>query len=251
MGAVARTEALRASTPSRAIAIERKRVLFAALELETLERLEPAFARIDFEVERAPTLRHAWKVAQFSRFDLILIGFGGGGHELDTLLTTVRHPGWANVTTRVALIAAAEELARARLLGDRFGAKALDAALGQLELQGAALDLLRSRARLALRAMTRVSVKLGGATATQLLCQTYDLSRTGLFVITQSRFPLGSSVLFALDLPGGGDGIHGEAEIVRHAHERRDRADGIGLRFVHFAADGERRLAAFLARHLS
>ena len=54
-------------------------------------------------------------------------------------------------------------------------------------------------------------------------------------------------LLLAVDLAPGADQ---PAEIVRHAIERRDRADGVGLRFVHFAADGERRLVAFLERHL-
>jgi hypothetical protein len=247
---VARFAASRSDAPLHAVAIDRKRLLLAELDAATSDKLEPAFGRIDFDVLRAPTLRHARKVVQFSRFDLILIGFQPRLEEVDDLLAAIRRPGSPNATTRTALLAPPAELALARLSGQRAGAKALATSLAQLDLQEEVLDLLRSRARLAVRVLTSVAVRISGATPTRLLCQTSDLSRSGLFVVTQSRFPIGTSVLFTLDLPDGGAGIRGEAEVVRHAVEGRDRAEGIGLRFVRFAVDGERRLATFLERRL-
>lgn len=235
---------------THAVAAERKHVLAACLDESTTAKLDPAFNRVEFEVNRVAELRHATKLVQYIRFDLILIGFSVRGDELDALLDAIRHPDTPNVTTRVALLAAPEELPEATQRRERGATKALATSLGQLELQEAVTNLLRSRARLHVRVLTRLAARLGGAAATQLLCQTRDLSRSGLLVETESRFALGASIEFALDLPGAGGRIRGDAEVVRHAHQGRDGIDGLGLRFARFAADGERRLVAFLEERL-
>lgn len=243
-------ELLKSEGSFRAVAVDRKHVLAACLDDETTAKLDPAFARAEFEVTRVAELRHASKLVQHIRFDLVLLGFSVRGDELDALLDALRLPESPNLTTRVALFAAPEELVEARQRRELGATKALATSLGQLELQEAVVNLLRSRARLHIRVMTRLAARLsGGGAATQLLCQTRDLSRTGLLVITDSRFPLGAPVQFALDLPDAGGRILGEAEVVRHALEIREGVDGLGLRFASFAADGERRLVSFLELH--
>lgn len=234
-----------------AVAIDRKHVLAACLDEATSAKLDPAFSRVEFEVSRVAALRHATKLVQYIRFDLILVGFTVRGDELDTLLDAIRLAESPNITTRVALLAAPDELAEAQQRRERGATKALAKSLGQLELQEAVINLLRSRARLHIRVLTRVAVQLSRGAATQLLCQTRDLSRTGFLVVTDSRFPVGSPIQFALDLPDAGGRIHGEAEVVRHAHEDREGVDGLGLCFQSFAADGERRLVTFLELHQS
>ncbi len=241
-----RVDPLLVEASAHAAAIERKFVLAACLDPETREKLEPALARSMFEVHYVPAVRHATKLVGYIRFDLIVVAYVVRGQEIDLLLHTIRLPASPNVSARVALLAAPELLAEARQCSERYATKTLASSLGQLELQDAVLQLAQSRARLHVRALTRVSVCLSGATVTQLLCPTRDLSRSGLLAITDSRIPVGSSVQFALDLPDGSMRVHGVAEVVRHASESRDRVDGLGLRFVSFATAGEHRLATFL-----
>jgi len=242
-------ESLHSEGVAHAVAIERKHVLAACLDEETTAKLDPAFARDEFDVNHVAELRHATRLVQYVRFDLILVGYSVRGDELDTLLDAIRLPDSPNVTARVALLAAPEELSEATQRRERGATKALATSLGQLELQEAVINLLRSRARLHMRVLTRLATRLDGAATTQLLCQTHDLSRSGLLAITDSRFPVGTAIEFALDLPDAGGRIRGEAEVVRHAHALRDGVDGLGLRFASFAADGERRLVSFLELH--
>jgi DNA-binding response OmpR family regulator len=248
---VSHLELLHSEGSFHAVAIDRKHVLAACLDDETIAKLDPAFSRTEFEVNRVGALHHATKLVRHIRFDLILIGFAVRGEELDALFDAIRQPESPNVTSRVALLAAPEELVEARQRRELGAAKALATSLPPLELQEAVTNLLRSRARLHIRVLTRVSARLTNGSATQLLCQTRDMSRSGLLVITDNRFPVGSSLAFVLDLPDAGGRIHGEAEVVRHALESREGVDGLGLRFQSFAADGERRLVAFLERHQS
>lgn len=241
------------SSPPRvritAVAFERKRILLAALDRDLADRVDPAFARFEFDVDRAPTLRHATKLSPFRRYDLIVAAFRADDADVEALLAAARAPGSANSSARLALLAAPEELAAARLLREKGCTGAFATNLPRLELQAALLDLLRTRARLAVRFLTRVAIRLADSAETQLLCPTRDLSATGLFVSTESRFPIGSLLRFTLDLPDGGEAIRGVAAIARHSTPERESGDGMGLRFVELAGDGERRLAAFLARN--
>ena len=69
-----------------------------------------------------------------------------------------------------------------------------------------------------------------------------------MLAVTENRYPLGTPVRFVLDLPGGGEGVEGDAEVVRQAERARDGVEGLGLRFLQFRADGERQLFGFLTQ---
>ena len=135
----------------------------------------------------------------------------------------------------------------ARVFAHRFGAKLFDASSSRGELLRLARNLLLSRSRLPLKAMARLS-PLDSEAATQLFCQTKNLSRSGMLVVTQSRFPIGSRVRFVIALPEGGFPVQGQAEVVRHTNAQLESTDGIGVRFARFDYDGEQRLTGFLER---
>lgn len=226
---------------------ERKRVLAAGLSAEVREKLAPALVRAEFDVSLAPALRDAIEQVKLTRFDVALVGFPESAAELVELLAAIRGSESQGITACVLLFAAPPQLSEAKSYVGQGATEVLSTALTAVELQGVVLPALRSRTRLALRVMVRLSVQIGGEAA-KLMCQTRDLSRTGLLAITDSSFPLGSPVRFTLDLPETADGIRGEAEVVRIAERSRDQVDGLGLRFLKFSADGELRLATFLGK---
>lgn len=89
-------------------------------------------------------------------------------------------------------------------------------------------------------------VRLGDG-ETRLSCLTRNVSRTGLLVQTASPPRVGLTLGFELELPGG-EGIAGEAEIVRHRQDPEGRASYAGMRFLAFEDDGFGRWRRFLAR---
>lgn len=109
------------------------------------------------------------------------------------------------------------------------------------------LRLLEVPARSAQRLMLRLEVALGAGRLLRM-CQTENISRTGMLVRSAESYPLGSEVLIEFTLPEERESIRGSAEIVRHADAAAERIQGMGLRFTRLQADGEARLEAFLEK---
>ena len=93
--------------------------------------------------------------------------------------------------------------------------------------------------------MVRLSARVHQQ-ASRHLYQAVDLSRTGMFVATVLKLPVGSAVVFELLLPNRQASLSGEARVARLSAGMRDKADGMGLAFSSFTADGRARLKAFL-----
>jgi hypothetical protein len=208
-------------------------------------KLAPILTRAEFEVAAPATPRHAARLVQLVRFDAILIAPAAEEDELQALLAGIRSPGAASLRSNVALFLPRAEMPLARAYLSAGANQVVPDSLGAADLQTVVLGMLRAKVRLDVRIMARLSVRLDGTVA-QRLCQTRDLSRNGMFVITGERFPLGSPVGFTLELARTGDTVRGEALIVRQVEATKTRPEGLGLSFLSFAGDGESRLRAFL-----
>ena len=224
----------------------RKHVLAAALDEVTEGKLQPVLSRAEFELSRVPSVRSAETILRLIPFQVVMTDFAIAADDLGRLAELLADPASPSCSAHLLLFAPPEQLTDAEELLGRGVTQVLSTALEPFALQEAVLALLRARIRLAMRVMARLTVRLESGSP-QLLCQTRDLSRTGMLAITDSRYPVGTPVRFALDLPGSVDPVRGEAEVVRHASRRLDKVDGLGLRFLDFSADGLRRLVAFLA----
>ncbi len=224
-----------------------RRVLAAALPAELTAALTPALERSDFDLNRVSSHASALELARLIDFDVLLVGFDDGESALQ-LLDAVRQSGSASRASRLLVFASPATLESAeRALAGRSD-RVLSTARGALELQEAVLELLRERVRLATRVMARLTVRIAEG-ASRFVCQTRDLSRSGMLAVTANRYPVGAAVQFVLDLPDGAEELGGDAEVVRHAAPPRDPVTGLGLRFLRFRPGDEQRLARFLARH--
>lgn len=227
---------------------EKKHVLAARIDPEVWEVLGPALSRSEFELNRVPSVESAFELTRLIPFDVVLIGGPLPDAAVVELLAAIRAPDSRSRAARVLLFASPAQLSIAESYGTHGADRALSTGTDALALQEAILRLLRARPRVALRVMAHLTVHLGEGTS-RILCQTKDISRTGMLALTEDRFPIGTPVQFTLDLPEDAVGARGEAEVVRHAVRGRDPDDGLGLRFLTFAGDGARRLGAFLERH--
>lgn len=220
-------------------------VLTVGIDAALEAKLAPVLTRAEFEVAAPATPRHAARLVQLVRFDAILIAQGADDDDLQALLAGIRSPGAASLRSNVALFLPRSEMPLARAYLSAGANQVVPDSLGATDLQAVVLGMLRAKVRLEVRVMARLSVKLDGTVA-QRLCQTRDLSRNGMFVVTGDRFPLGSPVSFTLELTSSGDTVRGEALIVRQVEASKTGPEGLGLSFLSFAGDGESRLTAFL-----
>jgi hypothetical protein len=224
-----------------------RRVLAAALPADLMAELAPALERSDFDLDRVTSYASAGELARLISFDVLLVGFDDAEKAL-ALLDAAREPESESRDSRVLVFAAPAALASAeRALEGRVD-QVLSTGRGSIELQEAVLELLRERVRLATRVLARLTVRIAEGSS-RFVCQTRDLSQSGMLAITDSRYPVGAAVQFVLGFPDGAEEIAGDAEVIRHAAPPRDPVTGLGLRFLRFRPGDEPRLAAFLARH--
>ncbi len=224
---------------------KRQLVLAVCLRTDTEGKLAPVLGRDEFELKAVHSFEEALKLLERVRFDAVLIGSETPEEELQDLLVALRRPGVPSSGASVVLFLPPEDTPLTRAYLSAGASEVLPTSIGSADAQAIVLRVLRAKVRVELRVMARLTIRLGGA-ASQILCQTRDLSRNGMFVITETRFPIGSPIQFTLHLSGTGDSLLGEAQVVRHVSGSGDRPDGLGLRFVSFAADGCSRLAAYL-----
>ena len=224
-----------------------RRVLAAALPADLMAQLAPALERSDFDLNRVASYASARELARLISFDVLLVGYDDAENAL-ALLDSVRELESESRDSRALVFAAPAALASAKRALEGRVEQVLSSAGGSVELQEAVLELLRERVRLSTRVLARLTVRIAEG-ASRFVCQTRDLSRSGMLAITDSRYPVGAAVQFVLNFPDGAEELAGDAEVVRHAAPPRDPVTGLGLRFLRFRPGDELRLAAFLARH--
>lgn len=228
--------------------IDRKRLLAVGLDDDLREKIAPALGRGEYDVDLFARYESASELVADVAFDVVLVHCRQPDSAIDDLIAAIRRPGSASQAAHTLVFAASANLDVARSYVARGASRELSTDSDSLMLQEAILGLLRARPRLATRVMARLTVRLGDA-ASRILCQTRDLSRSGMLAVLDERYPIGSPVQFVLDLPDEREGVRGEAEVVRQATRPRDAVDGLGLRFLSFRGGDEARLAAFLAKH--
>ena len=88
----------------------------------------------------------------------------------------------------------------------------------------------------------------GGATET---CPIGDLSMSGILLATNAPLEDGAVVELSIDIPGGKKPCKVQGEVVRtirFSASHPDRATGIGIRFLAFSGDAQKRLERYIAK---
>ena len=96
--------------------------------------------------------------------------------------------------------------------------------------------------------MLRLEVQLGAGKMLRM-CQTANISASGMLVKLHDPVPVGSEVWLAINLPSVADPIHAKAEVARQTDPDRESVRGSGLRFVEFEGEGRTTLTEHLALH--
>lgn len=115
------------------------------------------------------------------------------------------------------------------------------------EIESALSAYLRMSPRPHARVMVKVAVELGTGKILRI-AQTVNVSRSGLLIRTQERFPPGATLDLKMELPGDHDSIEARAEVVRTTDPEVENVRGIGARFVWFRGADEERFDDFMRR---
>ena len=220
------------------------RVLEAVANPEISARIEPLVARAGAETLRVGD-GGAFALAARRSFDLVIAQCPLAGMGASKILECLRIPPAGTATTPVVLLTREAYLPTIeRIPAEHLEDTTITTALSDgLRAIAKALDLSdRASAKL----MVQVEMVVESARF-QRLCQTRDISPSGMLLHTRRLLPVGSVLPFSLDLPEETEPIHGNGEIVRHARPEREPTPAMGVRFLGLHGDGPARLESFIS----
>lgn len=225
--------------------VPKGRILIIGLEGTAFERIEPLLRRPPFAVDRVRRGESALLLSRHAAFHLLIVRHPLPDIKLRDFLGAARGEGSPCARSHLVVVTEPSRIEEAR--SQVPGAQDLVLSLDEPRklFEEVASRLLGVAPRLGTRLMARLAVGLE-PTKTLLMCQSENVSETGMLVRTDRLYPVGTWVAFEVSVPAGRTPIQGEAEIVRHTLADVDRVSGLGLKFVTLKGDSLKQLRDFL-----
>ncbi len=224
---------------------KRRNVLVIGVSPEEFGRVAPFLGRDAFDVDRFPSGSGALELTAQVSIEVLMVRYPLPDMDLGAFLQAVRQPDSKCLQSPILLLADATTGAEADAYVGRGANRALRVEDAEEELQAIVSGLLVVAPRKAARFLARLEIKLGG-TNDMILCQTENLSASGMLIRTDRRYDRGTRFDFEFSLPDDPRPINGLAEVVRQTMIGRDQVGGIGVRFLSFSGDSKRRFESYL-----
>ncbi|OPY93087.1 MAG: PilZ domain protein [Syntrophaceae bacterium PtaU1.Bin231] len=217
--------------------------LIVGVDAAAFRQLATRLRRAGFVSDWVGSASEAVDLVSLLPFDAVIVAFPLVEVSARQFLATLRQPDGPCRASALVFLAHEADLDEAnRFVGQ--GVNAVFPFADAAELLAARLRALVDVApRFPLRVMSRLQGRLAGTTT---LCQTENISASGMLLRVDQQVPVGGDVRFELMLPGDTKPLRGSGTVVRHTYERRERISGLGIRFVGFEEDGQARLETYL-----
>lgn len=201
---------------------------------------------LGFDIHRAPWDDYLGDHVQITPFDVIIAGFTMTGGGMDRFFRALRTRGSACHHTGVVLVSDEDQIDVAEELVGHGANKLVGSREVSAHLQDAVSELMGVAPRVPVTTNALIKIYVRGKPI-QSFCQTMNLSATGVLVRGFGHYPLGSSIDFEISLPDDKTPIRGSGTISRRTERRRERVDGLAIKFTSFHGKDQRRLSDFLA----
>ncbi|MEM1177114.1 MAG: PilZ domain-containing protein [Acidobacteriota bacterium] len=222
-----------------------RNVLAIGVSQAEFQRFVPFLARQSFEVDRFPSGVGALELITQIRFEMLLVRFPLPDMDLSSFLSSVRRDGSpCHGASLILLTASSHEADAHRFIGQGAN-RSISLEASEDTIQSSISGLLDVAPRKAARFLARMEIRIGGA-KDMLLCQTENMSSTGMLVRTDRRYEIGTQIEFEFSVVGDPRPLRGVAQVVRHTIVGRDRVGGIGMRFLSFAGDSQLRFESYI-----
>ncbi|MDX1645123.1 MAG: PilZ domain-containing protein [Thermoanaerobaculia bacterium] len=193
-----------------------------------------------YEVEEAPTCRSALNLLAEIPFDLIVVAHPRPDLEPKGFLDALRSEGSASRQAKVLLVTEDPTHADLGQLRQRaFEIVPRDETL----LEDLTSQALEGDPRVAVSVMVRLSAELPYGRSIRI-CQSENLSRSGMLIRTEDTLPVGTPVEAEFSLPGQNEPIEIEGKVVRMTVP--GEIPGIALNFERLRGGSRHRLETFL-----
>jgi DNA-binding response OmpR family regulator len=223
--------------------------LIVGFSTEQSDRLAVALRDAGLFASSAATARSALDWVALLPFDAVVMAHPLPDLASQDFIAAVRAPGSLCRQTALVIVAPTERRDEATRFLSEGGNRLVALEDGPPKVAETIRGLLQIKPRFSVRAASRLKVQLPLGTVL-LLCQTENVSVSGMLLRTDQDYPLGTMLAFELRIPGESTPVRGFGVVVRHANTSRERIDGIGVRFSSFETGDKGRLEAQLSKLL-
>ncbi len=221
-------------------------VLVVGFDTSGAETLQEVLERQHFAVSVAPPVA-ALEQATAVPCDALVASYPLATDSTQAFLSALRRPSSASRRAAFVFVASSATRSNAEAFVG-WGANRVVAVEDAPRMLPGLLDrLLRVAPRISVKGVSRLDLS-SQTLAHRVLCQTVNVSTTGMLVRLPKVLPLGSEVRFELLLRQDFAPVTGRARVVRHTVERHEPYTGIGITFSELHGDGDIRLEEQLAR---
>ncbi len=227
-----------------------RRILAVITDPVLFRKVESLLGRSTFEVNRVPSGAGALILIGNLRYDLILVQSPLPDLALQDFVAAVRTLDSPCAGSAIVILnrEGSEERLSEALLGDLVRVVPADAEESEIE-KGISSVLGVSR-RTSSRLLVHLRAEMDEGVS-QRICQTVNLSETGMLLKGAPAAPIGSQVRVRFCLPKDSRAIEGEAEVVRYTSPAIEKVVGVAVRFVSLEAEDLFRLRDFVNASLS
>lgn len=225
-----------------------RNLLFVGLEFEVFERFSSARAFRDCRCDFISSGSHAAELLELLPYEGIVVAHPLPDIDTTAFLESIRRPGSGCRSAAVVLLAAGDGWDDAQGLVGSGANQVLTGQEPATALAEVLSRLFQVAPRVRARVVSRLSVP-GPLGKRRLLCQTVNLSASGMLIQTNQSCEPGTELEFELALPGEQGPVRGRARVVRQTRARRERVTGLGLQFSQLSQENRQRLDAHLHAH--
>ncbi len=221
-------------------------VLLVGFDEAGAETLTEVLGRQRFAVAAA-TPAAAIEQATAAAFDAVVASYPLSTDSTQAFLSDLRRPSSASRRAAFVFVVTSAARSSAEAFVGR-GANRVVAVEDVTRMLPGLLDrLLRVAPRISVKGVSRLDLA-SQALSHRVLCQTVNVSATGMLVRLPRVVPLGSEVRFELLLRPDFAPVSGRARVVRHAMDRHEPHTGVGITFSELHGQGQARLEEQLSR---
>ncbi len=175
----------------------------------------------------------------------VVTGYPLPGAAFGILLSAIRSRASASRNAGLVVISDPHRIGDARRLIGRGVNRVVDAGQPVAQAVRELTALLSVAPRIALKLPAKIALRMGDRPLS-VLCQTENVSLTGMLVRGCTHCTPGTRVAFRIELPDEDEPLEGIAEITRKTDPLREGLQGFGARFLLFDGEGQDRFHSWL-----
>jgi CheY-like chemotaxis protein len=220
-------------------------VLFIGFDAPTFSRISSYAERKGFFADRVENPRDALELLTLLPFDALVLAHPLSDLTVRFLLQAIRRPESLNLTAGVVVVLDPSHSSETAELVEQGANAVISTEDAPAQLPKVLRQLTQVAPRRPMRLTSRVHATLG-VVDVQSLCQTVNLSKSGMLLRGDQVIPVGTEIFFEIQLPTDAKPVRGHGRVMRHTFERKERVAGLGVAFLGFEESDDLRLWKFL-----